>query len=132
MNEAERETLYLQTADLLRVALTEKLQTRAQGEDLIKETSPMLQAANAETRTHESARYNIAVIGRTGVGKSELINYLFGKQVAESGIGKPVTRRGFHSTGLRDRRYSRYIVRLLGFGGRQLHGVDCRFAGRDA
>lgn len=34
-------------------------------------------------------------VGCTGVGKSGLINYLFGKQVAKSGIGKPVTKRGF-------------------------------------
>ena len=40
--------------------------------------------------------YNIAVIGQTGVGKSSLINYLFGDKVAKSGIGRPVTTNGFH------------------------------------
>ncbi|WP_252512886.1 GTPase [Acinetobacter brisouii] len=40
--------------------------------------------------------YNIAIIGQTGVGKSSLINYLFGGKVASSGIGRPVTINGFH------------------------------------
>jgi len=40
--------------------------------------------------------YNIAIIGQTGVGKSALINYLFGEKVVESGIGRPVTANGFH------------------------------------
>jgi GTP-binding protein EngB required for normal cell division len=44
----------------------------------------------------ESARYNIVFVGRTGVGKSALINYLFGAQVRDSGTGLPVTKRGFH------------------------------------
>ncbi|WP_228199819.1 MULTISPECIES: GTPase [Acinetobacter] len=40
--------------------------------------------------------YNIAIIGQTGVGKSSLINYLFGDKVAKSGVGRPVTTNGFH------------------------------------
>lgn len=40
--------------------------------------------------------YNIAIIGQTGVGKSSLINYLFGENVVETGVGKPVTKNGFH------------------------------------
>lgn len=43
-----------------------------------------------------SVAYNIAVIGQTGVGKSSLINYLFGEEVCKTGIGKPVTTNGFH------------------------------------
>lgn len=41
-------------------------------------------------------RYNALVIGKSGVGKSSFINYLFGWKAAESGAGKPVTKRGVH------------------------------------
>ncbi|GAA8035435.1 hypothetical protein HpCS8_09980 [Helicobacter pylori] len=35
---------------------------------------------------------NILLMGATGVGKSSLINGLFGQEVAKVGIGKPVTQ----------------------------------------
>lgn len=38
---------------------------------------------------------NIVVIGRTGVGKSSLINAVFGIDIAEVGAGLPITK-GFH------------------------------------
>lgn len=37
-------------------------------------------------------RFNLAVFGKTGVGKSTLINAIFGEQVAATGIGEPVTK----------------------------------------
>ncbi len=37
-------------------------------------------------------RFNLAIFGKTGVGKSTLINAIFGEQVARTGIGEPVTR----------------------------------------
>lgn len=43
-----------------------------------------------------NTNYNIAIIGQTGVGKSSLINYLFGEKIVEAGIGRPVTKNGFH------------------------------------
>jgi GTPase SAR1 family protein len=36
---------------------------------------------------------NTMVLGQTGVGKSSLINYLYGKEVVRAGTGKPVTGR---------------------------------------
>ncbi len=39
-----------------------------------------------------TGRFNLAIFGKTGVGKSTLINALFGRRVAEPGIGRPVTR----------------------------------------
>lgn len=42
------------------------------------------------------ATYNVAIIGQTGVGKSSVINYLYGNYVAKIGTGEPVTPRGFH------------------------------------
>lgn len=47
-----------------------------------------------------TAFYNVAVIGQTGVGKSSLINYVFGlsdDQRADTGAGRPVTEEGFHA-----------------------------------
>jgi uncharacterized protein (DUF697 family)/GTPase SAR1 family protein len=36
-------------------------------------------------------RFNLAVFGKTGVGKSTLVNAIFGEAVAATGIGRPVT-----------------------------------------
>lgn len=37
-------------------------------------------------------RFNLAIFGKTGVGKSTLINAVFGEDVAETGIGGPITK----------------------------------------
>ena len=37
-------------------------------------------------------RFNLALFGKTGVGKSTLINAIFGEEVARTGIGEPVTQ----------------------------------------
>lgn len=97
MNEVERVTRYSDMATHLRAALKEKLETsRYTSIQFDTEKCVMPESVSIEETLYEkSARYNIAVVGRTGVGKSELINYLFGKEVTESGVGKPITKRGF-------------------------------------
>ncbi|MDF7822917.1 GTPase domain-containing protein [Pontiellaceae bacterium B12227] len=39
---------------------------------------------------------NILVLGKTGTGKSSLLNYLVGSKVCEVGTGKPVTKKGIY------------------------------------
>lgn len=48
---------------------------------------------NAEFAKQAEAlgRVNLAVFGKTGVGKSTLVNAIFGERVAATGIGAPVT-----------------------------------------
>ena len=36
--------------------------------------------------------FNLAVFGATGAGKSTLVNAIFGKDVADTGVGQPVTK----------------------------------------
>lgn len=45
-----------------------------------------------ERTSEQLGRFNLAVFGKTGVGKSTLINAIFGEEVARTGIGEPVTR----------------------------------------
>jgi predicted GTPase len=40
----------------------------------------------------ELGRFNLAVFGLTGAGKSTLVNAVFGAQLAQTGIGEPVTQ----------------------------------------
>ena len=35
---------------------------------------------------------NLAIVGGTGVGKSSLINRIFGKNAAKAGVGAPITK----------------------------------------
>ncbi|TCI25873.1 hypothetical protein EVJ30_13650 [Exiguobacterium sp. SH5S13] len=39
---------------------------------------------------------NILIAGKTGVGKSAFLNYIYGRDVAESRAGSPVTAEGLH------------------------------------
>lgn len=48
----------------------------------------------------EFGRFNALVVGKTGAGKSTLINCIFGEQVAETGTGAPITQGlNFHQHG---------------------------------
>ena len=40
---------------------------------------------------------NVLILGKTGVGKSALLNYLIGDEIAEAGSGKPVTGQGIYT-----------------------------------
>jgi uncharacterized protein (DUF697 family) len=44
-------------------------------------------------RAEEVGRFNLALFGKTGVGKSTLVNAIFGAEVAPTGIGRPVTQQ---------------------------------------
>lgn len=39
---------------------------------------------------------NVLILGKSGVGKSSFINYIYGEDIREKRAGKPVTERGLH------------------------------------
>lgn len=45
-----------------------------------------------ETEINKMSPVNILIVGKTGVGKSTLINNVFREKLADTGIGKPVTK----------------------------------------
>jgi len=47
--------------------------------------------AKYQEQAEKIGRFNLAIFGKTGVGKSTLINAFFGEDVAPTGIGQPVT-----------------------------------------
>jgi uncharacterized protein (DUF697 family)/GTP-binding protein EngB required for normal cell division len=47
--------------------------------------------AEFDAQLDQLGRVNIAIFGKTGVGKSTLVNAIFGEPVAATGIGAPVT-----------------------------------------
>ena len=48
--------------------------------------------AKFDEQAERIGRFNLAIFGKTGVGKSTLINAIFGEDLAETGIGEPVTK----------------------------------------
>jgi uncharacterized protein (DUF697 family)/GTP-binding protein EngB required for normal cell division len=58
--------------------------------------------ATFDEQAEKIGRFNLAIFGKTGVGKSTLINAIFGEDLAETGIGEPVTQNShlyMHHTG---------------------------------
>lgn len=51
---------------------------------------------NQDNTKYDKLETNVLVIGKSGVGKSSLINYIYGKNIREEGAGKPVTKEGLH------------------------------------
>src|SRR5215471_9195281 len=49
-------------------------------------------SAKFEEESRSIGRFNLAIFGKTGVGKSTLINAIFGEEVAATGIGAPITQ----------------------------------------
>ena len=39
---------------------------------------------------------SVLVIGKSGAGKSSLLNYMFGENVEKTGVGRPVTEKGIY------------------------------------
>ena len=44
--------------------------------------------------SNDMLKTSVLVIGQSGVGKSSLLNYLFGKDIEGTGAGKAVTKEG--------------------------------------
>ena len=58
-----------------------------QAEDVVKQIYKKL---NEEFK--KMGHVNIVISGKTGVGKSTLVNAIFGKKIAETGTGRPITQ----------------------------------------
>ena len=62
--------------------------------DRFEDSGEILSAIKGAIRdaTHETGTVNVLIAGRTGVGKSTLINEVFQGRLAETGQGKPITK----------------------------------------
>ncbi len=64
--------------------------TRPERDDIPAPASSAMLDANSDAR-EKYGRFNLAIIGGTGVGKSSLVNAVFGRDLARVGRGLPVT-----------------------------------------
>ena len=86
--------------------------------------------------THEIGTVNVLIAGRTGVGKSTLINEVFQGRLAETGQGEPITKETrrltkkgiplaiYDTRGLELKEYQQIIDELVEFVGEQAQETD--------
>jgi GTP-binding protein EngB required for normal cell division len=67
------------------------------------------------------ATYNAVVLGRAGVGKSSIINYLYGEEVAKAGEGRSITVLGFHPI---DSKVNNLPVRIFDTAGIEINNTQ--------
>lgn len=60
--------------------------------EIVNSNGEIVYSENGFERRTGAEKVNIIVAGKTGVGKSSLINYIFGSEVAKVGSGEPVTQ----------------------------------------
>ena len=58
--------------------------------------STIVEAGCRTAAENKNFNINVLILGKTGVGKSSLVNYLYGRDIAVAKTGRPVTARGFH------------------------------------
>ena len=86
--------------------------------------------------THEIGTVNVLIAGRTGVGKSTLINEIFQGRLAETGQGMPITKETrrltkkgiplaiYDTRGLELKEYQQIIEELVEFARAQARDTD--------
>lgn len=62
-----------------------------ESEEVINEYISIFNKFYQQERLSEK-EFNVLIIGKTGVGKSTLINAIFSKKFSETGVGKPITK----------------------------------------
>lgn len=89
--------------------------TQASEVDLL---AAFLQAQIVYKEVNEAtkSKLNILIVGKTGYGKSTLINTIFGEKLAQSGTGKPITQEITHYTSAKQPDLAIYDSRGLELG----------------
>ena len=77
--------------DLLREAIEHLLQEAVSTEDAIEQLTETIQQ-RYEKINSELGAFNVLVIGKSGVGKSTLLNAIFRENLASTGSGRSITQ----------------------------------------